>query len=209
MTTVFLVGATGGLGMHVLRGLLARDAVRVVAYVRTPSKLDAFRCPQLHVIQGDFTSLNAEALSEIDVIVATHSSSTFERYLGYEALVKHAITADVTRLVGVGGAGQLRMVNGDIKQSDPAWFPGLQAVTEDHERGLATLKASRLQWTWVAPPYMPTDAVSSGGYVVTRDAWNDTGMLPQVDVARFIVDETLAPQHIGHVVGLSAPQVED
>ena len=53
---------------------------------------------------------------------------------------------------------------------------------------------------------MPTDAVSAGGYIATHNTWNNTGMLPQVDVAQFIVDEAFEPKHLGHVVGLSARQ---
>jgi hypothetical protein len=53
---------------------------------------------------------------------------------------------------------------------------------------------------------MPTDAASNGGYIATNDVWNNTGMLPQVDVAKFIVNEAFEPKHLGHVVGLSARQ---
>ena len=53
---------------------------------------------------------------------------------------------------------------------------------------------------------MPTDAASAGGYIATNGVWNNTGMLPQVDVAQFIVDEVCEPKHLGHVVGLSARQ---
>ena len=83
-------------------------------------------------------------------------------------------------------------------------FPGLKDVTADHERGLQVVRSSGLVWTWVAPAYMPTNQESSGGYRVTCDVWNTTGVIPQVDVARFIVDEALSPQYTSHVVGLSA-----
>ncbi len=204
MKKLFIVGATGGLGRHVLRGLLERGGVEVVAFVRTPSKLDDVLCSNLRVVQGDFSSLTPEELSGCDVAIATHSSTSGERHLGYRVLVENALEAGVSRLIGVGGAGQLLMENGEIKQTDPSWFPGLRAVTDDHQRGLTAVVESGLSWTWVAPPYMPTDAASTGGYLVTQDTWNDTGMLPQVDVARFIVDEALDPKHLGHVVGLSA-----
>ena len=53
---------------------------------------------------------------------------------------------------------------------------------------------------------MPTDVAFAWGYIATKDVWNNNGMLPQVDVAQFIVDDTFEPKHLGHVVGLSAPQ---
>ena len=49
---------------------------------------------------------------------------------------------------------------------------------------------------------MPTDAASAGGYIATNGV-EQPGMLPQVDVAQFIVDEAFEPKHLGHVVGLS------
>ena len=207
MEKVFVVGATGGLGRHVLRGLLNRGGVEVVAFVRTPSKLEDMLNPRLQLVQGDFSSLVPAHLDGCDVTIATHSSSTNERYVGYEHLVRSAVEAGASRLIGVGGAGQLLMEDGQIKQTDPSWFPALASVTEDHQRGLATVRKSTLNWTWVAPPYMPTDAASAGGYIATNGVWNNTGMLPQVDVAQFIVDEAFDPKHLGHVVGLSPRQL--
>ena len=204
MKKVFIIGATGGLGRHVLRGLLDRGGVEIVAFVRTPTKLDDMLNPHLHLVQGDFSSLVPAHLNGCDVTIATHSSSKNERHIGYENLVKNAAEAGVSRLIGVGGAGQLLMEDGQIKQADPSWFPALASVTEDHQRGLRAVRKSKLNWTWVAPPYMPTDAASAGGYIATNEVWNNTGMLPQVDVAQFIVDEAFEPKHIGHVVGLSA-----
>ena len=75
-------------------------------------------------------------------------------------------------------------------------------VTNDHQKGLELVKSSGLIWTWVAPSYMPKDAPSSGGYIASHDDWNEGGMIPQVDVAQFIVDEALQPQHTFHVVAL-------
>ena len=204
MKKIFVVGATGGLGQHVLKGLLEHSVLEVVAFARTPSKLDHLLCERLRVVQGDFSSLTSAHLRGIDLIIAAHSSATKERHLGYEALVTCAAEAGVPRIIGVGGAGQLLLENGNIKQSDTSWFPGLRSVTEDHQRGLTAVRESPLQCTWLAPPYMPTNAASKGGYVANNDTWNGTGMLPQVDVAQFIVDEALAPKHLGHVVGLSA-----
>jgi hypothetical protein len=206
MKKVFVIGATGGLGRHVLRDLLDRGGVEIVAFVRTPTKLDDMLNPRLHLVQGDFSSLIPAHLNGCDVAIATHSSSKNERHIGYENLVKIAAEAGVSRLIGVGGAGQLLMEDGQIKQSDPSWFPALAPVTEDHQRGLRAVRKSKLDWTWVAPPYMPTDAASAGGYIATNEVWNNAGMLPQVDVAQFIVDEIFEPKHLGHVVGLSARQ---
>ena len=199
---VFLVGATGGLGNHVLQILRNKTDVQVLAYVRSPNKLTHLTESRVKVVQGDVQSIDPNLLTDCDVIISTHSSPSYERHKGYQELVKAAQQAKVDRLIGVGGAGQLLLENGQIKQSEVGWLPGLKQVTEDHQRGLVALRASNLQWTWVAPAYMPTDARSSGGYHASRDLWNNGGMIPQIDVAQFIVDEALNPQYISHVVGL-------
>lgn len=199
---VFLVGATGGLGNHVLQILLNETDAQILAYVRSPDKLNQIPESRVTVLQGDVQSIDPVILTDCNVIISTHSSPSCERYKGYQELVRVAQQAKVDHLIGVGGAGQLLLENGKIKQSEADWFPGLKQVTEDHQRGLEALRASELQWTWVAPAYMPTDAESSGGYQASRDLWNNGGMIPQVDVARFIVDEAIKPQHSFHVVGL-------
>ena len=158
---VFLVAATGGLGGHVLRQLLQKDGVDVVAYVRTPAKLSNLRHPRLELIQGELSTLHASAMRGCDVVVSAHSSDRRERHIGYQTLVEQASQAGVPCIIGVGGAGQLLGEDGRIKQTDPNWFPGLAPVTEDHQRGLAAVRESSLQWTWVAPSYMPTDAPSA------------------------------------------------
>ena len=101
MKKVFIIGATGGLGRHVLRGLLDRGGVEIVAFVRTPTKLDDMLNPHLHLVQGDFSSLVPAHLNGCDVTIATHSSSKNERHIGYENLVKNAAEAGVSRLIGV------------------------------------------------------------------------------------------------------------
>ena len=200
---MFLVGSTGGLGGHILNQLIQHH-VEIVAYVRTPSKLSHIKSSRLTVIQGDLSALDASVLTECDVVISTHSSGSHERYKGYQVLVEAAQIAQTKHIIGVGGAGQLKLANGEIKQTEKDWFPGLAPVTEDHQKGLEIIRTSGLKWTWVAPPYMPKDAPSCGGYLASNDQWNDSGMIPQIDVAQFIVDEALDSKHAYHVVALKA-----
>ena len=91
--------------------------------MRTPSKLSHLSSPKLTVIQGDLSSLNAQLLNGCDVVISTHSSGNSERHKGYQAIVSAAQQAQTQHVIGVGGAGQLKLANGEIKQSDPEWFP--------------------------------------------------------------------------------------
>ena len=202
---VFLVGATGGLGGHVMQHLLAKGAI-VTAYVRSPEKMGDVG-DKVKVVKGDLASVTSATLDGADVIVACHSSGPAnERHKGYAALVAAAKDSSTKRIVGVGGAGQLLMEDGSKKQSEEGWYPTLKPVTEDHEKGLEIVRSSGVDFTWVAPAYMPNDADSSGGYIATNDKWNDVGVIPQIDVAEFVADEALAPKHLGHVVALSGKQ---
>lgn len=199
---IFLVGATGGLGGHILTGLLKQSDIHVVVYVRNAMKLRPVDPSKTTIVEGDLSSVDPNIMKGSDVIVTAHSSATNERHKGYQALISSAKNARIPRIIGVGGAGQLRLPSGQIKQTEEGWFPGLANVTADHQLGLKAVQESGLLWTWVAPPYMPKDAPSGGGYSANNDHWNDSGMLPQVDVAQFIIDEILSPRHIGHIVGL-------
>ena len=203
---IFLVGATGGLGGHVLKGLLASTNVNfhITAYVRTPSKLNGDFGSNVKIVQGDLSTINAEHMKDCNILISTHSSGDNTRHVGYQNLVTAAKLANVSHIIGVGGAGQLLLPNGKIKQTDESFYPQMAPVTEDHEKGLQAVKDSGISFTWVAPPYMPNDMDSSGGVIPTNDDWNDSNVVPQIDVATFIVNEAIESKHAGHVVALKA-----
>ena len=102
---VFVVGATGGLGGHVLHGLLQHEGLEVVAFVRAPAKLQQADHPRLEVVQGDLSTLEASVMEGCELVISAHSSDRLERHLGYQLLVSRAMQAGVPRIIGVGGAG--------------------------------------------------------------------------------------------------------
>ena len=77
MKKVFLVGATGGLGGHVLRGLLKKEQVHLVVSVRTPSKLTE-RSSRITVLEGDINAIQATDMEGCDM-VCPHSSPSYRR----------------------------------------------------------------------------------------------------------------------------------
>ena len=79
------------------------------------------------VVQGDVQSIDPAILTDCEVIISTHSSPACERYKGYQELVRVAQQAKVDRLIGVGGAGQLLLENGQIKQSEADLVPWFKA----------------------------------------------------------------------------------
>ena len=89
---IFLVGATGGLGGHVFKGLLASTNVNlhITAYVRTPSKLNGDFGSNVKIVQGDLSPINAEHMKDCNVLISTHSSGDNTRHVGYQNLVTAA-----------------------------------------------------------------------------------------------------------------------
>jgi dihydroflavonol-4-reductase len=138
MTTVMVSGASGFLGLHVVRELLAQDR-RVRAFVRTPAKLfkhlaplgvDADH-PRLEVASGDMTDPASvrEALIGCDQVV--HAAATFsyrrrdaermvrDNKLGTTTVLDAAIEAGCSAIVHVSSIAALLRRGATLDQESP------------------------------------------------------------------------------------------
>jgi uncharacterized protein YbjT (DUF2867 family) len=77
------------------------------------------------------------------------------------------------------------------------------AVSKDHRRALATLRASGLRWTVIDTP-MLTDGEPRDAYEATVDARGAGGDIDRADFARAVVDALDHDEWIGHVVDVTA-----
>ena len=93
MTTFFVTGATGFIGSHVCRRLVA-DGHEVSALVRSPAKAAASLPKEVRIVEGDLASLRSKdfALPESDIVIhlagviAARRMSEYHRW-NYEAVV--------------------------------------------------------------------------------------------------------------------------
>lgn len=207
---VALIGASGFVGKHVLRELLARGH-EVTAIARKSGSL----APQegLSVVTGDAYSQEsiASAVKGHDAVVSSFNPGwndpdlfdNFQR--GNDAIVRGVEASGVKRYVVVGGAGslfvapgvQLVDTEGFIAHVPPNIVPGAKAARD----ALTALRANTaLDWTFVSPPAFLEEGERTGTYRLGEENLLMDGDKPAgiavADLAVAIIDELETPRHI-------------
>lgn len=191
---VTIFGATGRTGRHLVRQAL--DAgYDVVAFARTPSKLETIQHERLTVVQGDVVDVEAvkRAVSGTDVVLSalgpTKGASFGVMRLGLDNILTAMGVQNVRRLVVVVGAGV-----GD-PQDHPRLFDRvvsglLKLIAKDfyvEMKGVAsTVRASDLDWTLVRVP-MLTDNPATGNIRVDYLGGDVGSRLSREDLAQFML----------------------
>jgi putative NADH-flavin reductase len=194
-----LLGATGGVGKHLLAQALERgDEVTVL--VRNPTKLQP-QDARVKVIQGDVFNKDdvMQAVAGQEAVVSClntsrgiHESDELQRMI---ANVVAAMTAHgVKRIVYCASAGIYNEMPGEMGKKA---MEVLRHPLYDHAQAVAAIKAANLDFT-IARPLGLTDApltgqyqealegVPSGGYTITR-----------ADVAHFMLKALHDDSYIG------------
>lgn len=218
---VIVFGATGGLGQSVWK--TAIDAgYDVVAYVRSPSKLDPSdpRSASLTVVQGDVMDPEAvaSAVQGCEVLVNCTSpaggNSTLEMA---QSIVPHAAASGAERFYMVGGLGAL-WVPGTHQSVLVQDWPDPEAMasfgldpkmpqeairnmTKGHLASMAYMKSTGVNHTFICPGAM-VDASASKTRTVTLDelGGKDMGRVAYQDVAETIVEDIAVGHLLGHRV---------
>lgn len=138
MAAVLLTGASGFVGIHVIRQLLDRDR-RVRALVRTPEKLRTNLAllgidgddPRIEAVQGDMTDQHAVRQAANGCDQAIHAAATFsyrrrdaermlhENALGTETVLDAAIEAGCTGIVHVSSTFALLRPHATLTSDSP------------------------------------------------------------------------------------------
>ncbi|QGZ65167.1 NAD(P)-dependent oxidoreductase [Paraburkholderia acidisoli] len=207
---VALIGASGFVGKHVLRELLARGH-EVTAIARKSGSL----APQegLTVVSGDAYSQAsiASAVQGHDAVVSSfnpgwNDPELFDNFLrGNDAIVRGVEASGVKRYVVIGGAGslfvapgvQLVDTEGFIAHVPPNIVPGAKAARD----ALTDLRGNTvLDWTFVSPPAFLEEGERTGTYRLGNEDLLMDGDKPAgiavADLAVAIVDELETPRHI-------------
>jgi putative NADH-flavin reductase len=168
--TIF--GASGGTGKHLVRNALARGH-DVVAYVRTPDKLD-IRHHNLRFVVGDIQDkeLVAQAVDGADAVINAIGPSPNSSNDLMETAARNIISAmrthNVQRLIWSTGAG-IR-----APQDQPSFMHkafGLllklmsPRVLESAEKGAQIIQNSDLKWTIARAPMLTDESQPPDFYV--------------------------------------------
>lgn len=198
---VVLYGATGKAGNRILNELLNRGH-QVTAVARTPSKLEPK--PGLTAVQGEVGSAEeiAAKIKGFDAVIDSYGPppADTDQLIGVTRNFIDAVgLAGVPRLIVVGGAGSLEVAPGVTVISSghiPAqWLP----IAVSHEKALALLKKSDINWTYFSPAGFFEPGERTGKFRLGKDQLivgpDGVSRISLEDYAIALVDELEKPQN--------------
>ena len=199
---VALYGATGKSGSRILQELALRGH-RVTAIVRDPARLPQ-QGPGVVVKQDDLSDPKkiAAATNGAEAVISAYAPpqdcpdeivDVTQRQV--EAL-NHG--ADL-RLIVVGGAGGLNVAPG-VALVDSGYLPdAYQPIARAHIKALNVLKASKIDWTYLAPAAYFLPGERTGKFRLGKDELianaQQESRISMEDYAIALVDELEKPRH--------------
>jgi putative NADH-flavin reductase len=194
--TVF--GAGGRTGREVVAQAVGRRH-EVTAFVRRASALEA--TPGVGVVEGDARDPVAveEALRDAEAAISV---------LALMAAADEPQYSDATRTI-VETAARLGVRRVIVTANNDVFGDGevtgeFAAHAREHRRNRVALRASGLDWTIGAAPWV-TDDPATGAYAVVVDARAPGKRLSAADFATFTLDALGRDEWVGHLVGVSRP----
>ena len=203
-----ILGATGGIGLELVRQALERGH-SVTALVRRPDRMQPFE-GRISILAGDLLSadtLRAAAAGSETVLssfgprvpIAKTDHDLLQRFAA--TLTQALKAASVRRVIVVSTAFLFR----DALLPPAHLFGRLffSSIVRDSAEMEAILMRSDLDWAIVRPPRL-TDQPRAKNYRVRQGHLPAFGFsIPRADVAHFILEEAERNLHLRKVVGLS------
>ncbi|MEU3269712.1 NAD(P)H-binding protein [Saccharomonospora sp. NPDC006951] len=206
-----ILGATGGIGKHLVSTALARGHA-VTAAVRSPAKITV-RHPELTVLHanpleaGSLKEAVRDAHAVLSGIGAGGRRDSLKPASTSATAVAEAMATSETRRLIVVSAGPLNRTGEGLswisrRVFSPVLWAILREVYTDLERMETFLASSDLDWTAVRPPRL-TDAEGKGTYRHLVEGGPAGSSIARADVAHAMLDFLDMPETIGHAVGVS------
>jgi putative NADH-flavin reductase len=201
---LFILGATGAIGQHLLRIGLERGH-ELTAYVRSPHKISQ-RSGRLAVVQGDLFSVGAMArpLAGHDAVLSafgptTVRTTTLRREFG-RTLATALREGGVRRVQLVSAAFLFQRIGMLGALLKPTLFRFMAPDMAAMEREIMN---EDLEWTVVRPPRL-TNGPPTRSYRVADGELPASGyLISRADVADFMINEAETPSHVHQIVGLA------
>jgi len=201
---LFILGATGGIGQHLLHIALERGH-QVTAYVRSPGKIGLTH-ERLKVVQGDLFNADQMAHSMVghDAVLssfgpATVRSSTLRREFG------RALAAAMRK----GGVRRMQIVSSAFLFRDLNLFGRLLRTTlfrqlvPDMAGMESEVCQGDLDWTIVRPPRLTNGPARHSYRVADGNLPKGGFLISREDVADFMIDEAEKAAHLRQIVGVA------
>ena len=199
---VALYGATGKAGSRILKELVSRGH-RVTAIVRDPAKLPQ-PGPGVTVNQGDLSDPTkiAAAVDGAEAVISAYGppQDHVDAIVGVTQRQVEALgRGSKARLIVVGGAGGLNVAPGTMLVDSENFPQAFQPIARAHIKALDVLKASNVDWTYLAPaayfiPGERTGKFRLGNDELIANAQHES-RISMEDYAIALVDELEKPRH--------------
>jgi uncharacterized protein len=199
---VALYGATGKSGSRILKELVSRGH-RVTAIARDPAKLPE-PGPNVVVKQDDLSNPKqiADAVEGVDAVISAYAppQDQPDEIVGVtERQVAALSKAANARLIVVGGAGGLNVAPG-VTLIDSGHLPEpYLPIAKAHVRALNVLRASTIDWTYLAPAAYFVPGERTGKFRLGKDELiansAQDSRISMEDYAVALVDELETPRH--------------
>lgn len=199
---VALYGATGKSGSRILKELVSRGH-RVTAIARDPAKLPE-PGPDVVVKQDDLSDPKqiADAVEGVDAVISAYAppQDRPDEIVGVtERQVAALSQAANARLIVVGGAGGLNVAPG-VTLIDSGHLPEpYLPIAKAHVKALNVLRASTIDWTYLAPAAYFVPGERTGKFRLGKDELiansAQDSRISMEDYAVALVDELETPQH--------------
>jgi putative NADH-flavin reductase len=201
---LFILGATGGIGRHLLQLALERGH-QVTAFVRSPQKIGLTH-ERLQVVQGDVFNADqmAQAMAGHDAVLSafgptTLRTTTQRRDFG-RTLAAALRKSGVKRTQLVSSALLFRELGGFSRLLRAVLFRKLLPDMAGME---VEISQSDLDWTIVRPPRL-TNGPARHSYRIADGVLPAGGFLiSRADVAHFMIGEAEKPTHLKQIVGVA------
>jgi putative NADH-flavin reductase len=195
---IAVFGATGRTGRLVVAEALRRD-LAVVAVVR-PGEDELFAGAAVEVRACDLRDRSSIAAA-IDGAAAVVSA--LGPIAGVTTTEISEATAGIVDRMAAEGPSRIVIAANATVFHDREVGGEYANIAAEHRRNLATLAASSLEWTVLAPALLRDDP-ASGRYDVSVDAAADGRSIARQDFAMAMIDASMQRAWIGHAVGVSS-----
>ena len=199
---VALYGATGKSGSRILKELVSRGH-QVIAIVRNPAKLSQ-PAPGVLITQDDLSDSKkiAAAINGAEAVISAYAppQDDVDAIVGVTQRQVEALNhGSKVRLIVVGGAGGLNVAPG-VTLVDSGYLPEpYLPIAKAHVKALNVLRASTIDWTYLAPAAYFEPGQRTGKFRLGTDELianqQQESRISMEDYAIALVDELEKPQH--------------
>ena len=199
---VALYGATGKSGSRILKELVSRGH-QVIAIVRNPAKLPQ-PAPGVVIKQDDLSDSKkiAAAVNGAEAVISAYAppQDDVDAIVGVTQRQVEALNhGSKVRLIVVGGAGGLNVAPG-VTLIDSGYLPEpVLPIAKAHSKALNVLRASTIDWTYLAPAAYFEPGTLTGKFRLGTDELianeRQESRISMEDYAIALVDELEKPQH--------------